>query len=426
MDEAPNKTFAGDIELIDCTITSPNGTNLNVLHQVVGIELFEDIFAPFITGKLILKDALDIPNTFPLVGEETLRLRFRTPALPIEQEHAGNYLIFKMDDWVKSAERELIYVLHFTSLENLIDANKKISKTYSGKVSTIINKIVTDPDALESGKPFNYEEASNTTKYISNFWSPIQNIMYLVPQAQTATQSPSFVFFENRNGFAFVSLEALYTGPTYQNFIWDNYSADISGGTSTTDIAQDYKRIFEYSVPQNFNYIERLKSGAFGSQMITYDITTKKYAHVGYLPEFDKEAHLNPFFFQSKFLLKQSRAVLHRDNKYFNNFSGYGDVTNTSTYQRRMHLISSAEASKIEIVVPGRSDYTVGQKVTVRLPIHASIDASDSSSTAIDKMLSGNYVIAALCHKISRDRHECVLQLIKDSLILDLNNVKRV
>ena len=87
-----------------------------------------------------------------------------------------------------------------------------------------------------------------------------------------------------------------------------------------------------------------------------------------------------------------------------------------------MSLLSQADANKVEIVVPGRTDYTVGQKVNLKLNKFNPIQTSDPSSDVLDKMFSGNYLIATITHAIDREKHECHMQLIKDSYLMDLDN----
>ena len=79
------------------------------------------------------------------------------------------------------------------------------------------------------------------------------------------------------------------------------------------------------------------------------------------------------------------------------------------------------EAFKLQIKVAGRTDYTVGMKVSVDLPSLEPANESDSADVVKDKMFSGNYLIAAINHNIQPDRHECYMELVKDSLIFDLN-----
>lgn len=418
-------SFPGDVDIEVCVLSSSNGFQLDISPQIINIEIYEDLFAPFITGRILLKDAIDIPTLFPLIGEETLQLTISNPLLDDNAAHAGTYYVFKLDDRSKTAEREQLYVLHFMSMGALADINKKISKTYSGKISDIAERLILDADALESGKRYTIEETPSSTKYISNFWSPSQNLNYIANQAVNKNQVPSYLFFENRNGLNFVSLESLYTpADPYQKFRWDNYSAEFGGptGGSERNLDKDYQRILQYSTPETFNYVERLASGMYGSQMIHYDLTTKKYAHKGFTPDFKQDKHLNDFPMWTDRLINKTRSLLIREHKHYNNFENYGDVTNTKILQRRLYLMLVAEANKLEIVVAGRTDYTVGQKVHIEFPVNRSITQQDTDS--VDKMLSGYYVISALCHKVDRQKHECVMELIKDSLLLDLNNVK--
>lgn len=423
----PQSNYAGDVDIDLCVLSSSNGFQLDISPQVINIEIYEDLFAPFITGRIILKDAIDLPTLFPLVGEEVLQLTISNPLLVELTAHAGTYYVFKLDDRVKSAEREQVYVLHFMSMGALADVNKKISRTYSGKVSDIVQKLFLDADALETGKRYTIEETPVSTKYTSNFWSPLQNLNYLADQAVNNNQVPSFVFFENRNGMNFVSLESLYTPQEpYQIFKWDNYSADFNSKSdlsgSEKNVNRDYQKIIQFSTPETFNYVERLMSGMYGSQMIHYDLTTKKYSHTSFTPDFNQDKHLNDYPLRSNKLITKTRSLLIREHKHYNNFENYGDVTNTKTLQRRLYLMTLAEANKLEIVVFGRTDYTVGQKVYVEIPVNRNIAKHETDY--IDKILSGYYIIAALCHKVDRQKHECVMELVKDSLLLDLNNVK--
>ena len=42
----------------------------------------------------------------------------------------------------------------------------------------------------------------------------------------------------------------------------------------------------------------------------------------------------------------------------------------------------------------------------------------------LDAMLSGAYIISAINHYIDREKHGCVMELVKDSLLKDINKVK--
>ena len=57
---------AGDVSIDYVNITSmANRTGFNIKNQVITIQIFEDLFSPFITGSLIIKDSLDLINKLP-------------------------------------------------------------------------------------------------------------------------------------------------------------------------------------------------------------------------------------------------------------------------------------------------------------------------------------------------------------------------
>ena len=63
-------------------------------------------------------------------------------------------------------------------------------------------------------------------------------------------------------------------------------------------------------------------------------------------------------------------------------------------------------------------DYTVGSKVYLNLNKFATISEVDNDFQ--NKIFSGNYLIASINHSIDKEKHSCVMELIKDSYIIDL------
>ena len=163
--------FAGDVNLVDATITSMvSGITFNVTNQIITLEIFEDLFSPFITGALILKESVDFANTFPLVGQEYVDLTVSTPSLENQGgKITGRFYIYQFTDRTELAERSTVYKLGIISGDAIVDLNQKISRAYEGKISDIVQKLITDKNALMTEKRYNIEETKNKTKYISNF-----------------------------------------------------------------------------------------------------------------------------------------------------------------------------------------------------------------------------------------------------------------
>ena len=417
--------FAGEVLLDKVRIITPSGFYQDIAGQVITVQMYEDLFSPFITGSLIVKESLDLINLFPFIGEEYLELEIRTPTL--EKNNIKNtFYIYKMGNRELLGDRSVVYQLHFISTEAVADLNKKISKTFTGKVSDMVQKFVSDKsDGMESTKSVIVEPSINSTKYTSNYWSPVQNIMYLTDTAINVNGTPDFVFFENRDGFYFISLESLYSNNVSQEFTYDKYTRDdLPGGGSVRNVQEDYKRIISISIPTGFDYMDRIRSGMLSSKLITYDVTKKTYTTKNYdmFKRFDKQKHLNTFPINSNKSIFRNNALIMNEYKAFANHSGFGDVTNNRIVQERTSLMKLAEANKLEITVPGRADYTVGQKIAVVLNKIEPI--SDKSEDTTDKMFSGYYIIAAINHYVDREKHECVMEVIKESSQLDMSKGK--
>lgn len=408
-------TRPGEVSIDKINLISSKGKAVNALAQCIGIDLYEDMFSPFISGILYMKDSQDLVNKLPLVGEETLELEFSTPQLGKKVKYAGKYFISKMEDRTKTTEREVIYALHFVSQEAYTDLNRKVSRAYSGYIHDIIKEIVTGEHGLESKKNLNYEEAVNRTKFISNFWSPIKNIQYACENATNATNSPSFIFFENKNGFNFVTLDTLYGKEKIDHsFKWDNYTAEVSKtGGSRKSLREDYKRVLDFQSFPGFDYIKRVKSGAYGSEIIYYDLTTGQYVHNYYLPKWEDGKHLNKEPLWSSTTATPKSNLIYGKQAY-NNFQDYtAETANTKVEQRRQALLAQAETYKCTITVFGNPDINAGQKVYLEVPVATQITTSDES--IIDKIQSGNYLVGAVCHRITRKEYYCTIELIKES-----------
>jgi hypothetical protein len=413
---------AGDVSIDLVRIISANGYGIEITPQVLGIEIFEDIFAPFITGQIIVKDSQELTNVLPLIGEESLEIKLTTPGMPEETAYAGKYYIYKMGEKMKVAERTEAYVLFFISREAIIDLNTKTSRAYKGKVSDIVHDIIKGKDGLQSEKAALIEESKNDTMFIANFWNPIKSIQYACDNAYNEDDSPTYLFFETKYGLNWVTLSSLYKdgADALYTFKYDNYSADVSAsGGSTSSIAEDYKRVIEINQGEMYNYLDRIKSGMYGSEIVYYDILTKQYVHTAYTAKWEDNKHLNDYPVWTPDASVRPKAVMINGKQYYNNFDGFDDRTsNTKIIQKRISQLAMAEAYKITITVLGRTDYTAGQKIFLEVPKKGQISKDDPDW--LDEIVSGNYLISSVCHSVNRKEHKCIIELIKDSYMINL------
>lgn len=417
--------FAGDVSIDKVRIITTKGFYQDVGAQVINVQFYEDLFSPFITGSLILKDSLDLVNLFPFIGEEYLELEISTPTLN-KNNIKGKYYIYKMTNREMTGDKSVVYQLHFISVEGVVDLNKKISRVFGDKISKLVEPFIKDKTfGLESEKKVFVEDTLNNTKYISNYWTPVQNIMYLADTAINQNKTPNYIFFENRDGFYFTSLESLYTNATFQSFVYDKYTRDDRpGGGSIRNPQEDYRRILEISIPVGFDYMDRIRTGMISSRQVSFDVVKKSYTAKNYnmFQKFEQQKHLNKYPINSDRAIFRANSRIINFPKMFGNFNGFGDVTNAKSNQERVSTLKLAEANKLNITVPGRCDYTVGQKINLNLKRIEPLAKNEGDTT--DKMFSGNYVISAINHYVDREKHECYMEIIKESSMMDMNRAR--
>lgn len=414
---------AGEVNIQRLEIVSSTGLNLDVRNLIQAINIYEDLFSPFITGTLVLTDAIDLVNLFPLIGDETLFLTISTPGFTKKGTFIDNtFKIFKMTDREFTGNRVVSYILHFISSEAVMDVNIKISKSFTDNIGNTVAKIFESYSlhgALVDPGRYNIEPTSNGVSYVSNFWSPIKNLNYLAEHALTLTNSPTYLFFENRNGLNFISLEGLYQTDSIREFVQDDYSRDFSNlnQSNIRNIEKDFSKIGEIHIPVAYDYINRSRSGTFASNLTTYNLTTKSYNSIGfdYLDEYDTDTRLNKYPLLTKSAMHSSAAAMATMSKASGVLTGGYDITNSKYFQRRRSLLALSEACKITISVLGRTDYTVGQKISLKLSQNKPIEKTDLHSDISDNMFSGFYIISAIRHTINREVHLCQFELIKDS-----------
>jgi hypothetical protein len=424
--------YAGDINVAEVTITSLiTNKKFNVANQLVTIQIFEDMFSPFISGSLIFQESLDFASNFPFVGEEVIDLKLFTPTLDESKPKTGviqgRFYIYKMADREIMAERSMVYQLHFIAIEAIADINTKISKGYDGLISDIAKTLIKGEDELSSDKEILIEETSNKLKFVSNFWSPVRNINYLLKHAQNKGKSPTYVFYESRYGYNFVSLDTLNSQEPIQYFLNNNSTDSVSpSGGSKRNFENDYRRIAEMNIPISHDYMDRVTHGAYGSTMLFMDLAKKEYFNLkhSFLKDWGKageETRLNKYPVTSNKVYTTYRASMYNDVMENGLFTDYDDVSDVRVRQKRVSRLKQAEAYKINITVAGRTDYTVGQKVNVKSYKAEPIKGSDADEDILDNIISGNYLIATINHVIDREKHECHMQLIKDSLTINLD-----
>ena len=72
---------AGDFILDLAEIILVTGNFVPITDHVVGITLYEDIQSPLLAGTISFNDNANLKDLGPLLGQEILKLKIRTPSM---------------------------------------------------------------------------------------------------------------------------------------------------------------------------------------------------------------------------------------------------------------------------------------------------------------------------------------------------------
>lgn len=411
---------AGSYDLKFVDILKANGESVNVREQIDSITIYEDMYSPFITGKLTFRDTFDLPSILGRSGRDLVRFHITTPIVIDETlDIKGTYFIYKAGERELVRDRTQMYNLHFISIESLFDINSQISRRFAGSADELVKKICSE--YLSTTKKIETDPSIEQLRYVSNFWSPTKNLEFLSQHARTGSGDTSFLFFENRDGFVFKTISSLAAQPILQSFFASDYSIDVEAnstsmrlGEVTRNPVKDYRVIHgSYRVKTMYDYMGAQQAGAIASKMTTYDIVKKKIDLPEYRMSISGILNENSLFRPD--VINSTNPVRMHMMKHFSSNAHQNNSTNSGFAQQRVAEMHMLNSSRIEIDVYGRTDYTVGKKVFLGVNATKPIDRTTDIADTEDTNYSGNYLITAIRHVFDRTSHISTIELSKES-----------
>ena len=420
-----NVKKAGDVLVKYITIQNASGIGYNITPQVFTIELYEEMNVPVITGKVFIKDGQNLTNVFPLIGNEVIDISFITPGLEDDQGYTKTFFVYGCSEKIKQ-DRISYYELKIVSVEAAKDKIIKISKKFTGNAADIVKQILCGQNFLNVSKQDVgvIENSVNSIEFISNWWSPFKCIKYVTDRSVNTNNSPSFVFFQNKHGYSFLSLDSLFADSVIkQTFYKNNDATQANEGvnsTSNIDVLRDYQTILDMRINSGFDYFDRIQNGFYGGEVVGFDCATAQYTHTAVERFFDEDSHLNKHSPITDVRVGGSSGNITLVPYHSCTFDDYY-ANDLKVRTSRSIFMSRLNGTKMTIRVHGRSDYNIGQVVTIMIPKDQQITKDENP---YDMLISGNYLIVAVNHSVSvtGKRHECIIELVKDSYAVDINN----
>ena len=445
--------YAGEYEIEELTLKASSGQMINFLEEpfdnvVQQLIIYENIFSPDMTGQITLLDVDSLVLNMPIIGQEYLKFKIKTASFGEEKEGIIDYTkhamyIYKIDSRFMVDNVELIS-LHFTSLERMRDSRTKVSKSYTNSIDKIVIDVLQNKKYINSKKDLFIDKTVGTRKIIAPNSSPFTFIQKLATESISAKNkgSPYFMFFENKDGIHFRSLNNLYEQPVIAEYNTGKFSHQEDSGTVVTDVLDEYGRPISHEIPPSLDMLGNIIGGMVGSKLITHDIYKKNYKikDYRYLRDFDEYGRLSPNpiynnnrvddtdqpvdnFTNASIHLHPTSKVGENDAQHYTDAVDrlrFEDMTATyapngiekSLLHRRGKFKELQSGVSLVLLVHGMTNITVGQTINFEMLV---VGKSHGKKKA-DPYYTGKYLITQLRHEfnISKKHQELALTIVKD------------
>lgn len=424
----------GDVNIIDATIITSNGDGLDIIGMISEISLYEDIFSNTMSGYVVLVDAIDLLNEIPLLGEEMIKIELQTPGILDQTQRIKKiFYLYKMSESFAENKKQ-VYTLHFCSKELITSKNSKVYTSYSDIISETVKSIFSDKRYLAGTVGTtnadllieNVEPTSNAYRFVAPYWSPFETINWLSAKALnkniTAKNSmgvPNYLFYENKNGYNFKSVDTLLAKPTKFDYVYGDVDAN-SGLGYDGDINEKYKYVIDVDTNLVYDYLKNVSAGMYASKLYTFDMTTRAINANGfdYFRDFDTSNHLNKAPLKNQNIIIRRLSSLHFIHK--NNFlHGMYDLQPyKNVFLQRNSLLEQLTAKRLILTVHGKTDLTVGDTINFKMNKLRETTANNVEQLDSD-YYSGKYLITAIRHQIQSGKHRMTVEIITDSFKSD-------
>ena len=434
---------AGDYKIEQLFITSPStGETADITDFMMEINLYEDLFSFCMTGNVIVADAANLISNLPIVGNEFITVKFRTPTLEDSPENViqKTFQVYAIYDRILNDDRSQFYNISFISPEGYEDQTTVIGKSYNDSTDAVVKKIY--EEYIEVDRPLIIFDTPHTSKikYTSNYWSPFKNMNFVASRVKGSTLAGSdYLFFETNKSFYFASIESLIDAQV-KGGVFEEYVLERDGAKMPRRINPSLTYLGK-QFPPSMTSVENLKlltsidtldgnnRGAFASTVDGYDFYTKKIVRSDFdfienMSEFKKTGPTNILPPNLKRNALSNKKYYSQNTGLYNDFgltdeedlpAGCTAQTIVDRISNRKSYLNSFENYKFEATLPGRTDINVGHVISLLYP-SAEAPTPGSTSTILDPLLSGLYIISAIHHKFNADRHVMTFEMIKNGL----------
>jgi len=413
-----------------------NGSEVNMSSMFRYIEIYEDLFSPYITAKVFVEDGHNFPERFPITGQEKVTISFKTD-IDSFQPLELTFRVYKLDAVKLSPNgKSQNYVLHLMSDGGYFNFSETCGYALSGSVSDMVYTVFKKhfPESLWKNRLVVQQTKDNYSFVLSNFYTPFKAISWLATKAFSGVgkEFSPFLFYETLDGHRFQSISKIIENGSTKPITY-LYTAPNIGTVSgvkqelgfSSVLPSRYHKIQMLEELNRFDMADNIMSGIISSKLLVHDLLRKEVRESEFFESdvFDsmKKLGTNGHFRREDpdagrllskgaayFYMPSTGYTVHtKNNPIEDNFK-----TETLRLNRNYHL-NTFLTQKLIVQVFGDSRRRVGDIVIIRVPKPQSdVTSLDDQD---DKNLAGEYMITTIKHTLATS-YSCKYELSRNCM----------
>jgi hypothetical protein len=415
------------------TIQTLDGkTTVDVTNSCLFFDYFEDILSPCVTAIAELINSSSLFNILPIRGGEKVTISVDTAFGEFVLDDLYVYKVSNLD----AQHSNEMFTLNLVSREGLTNETSRCQTIYRGNLQTTVTKILKDDLKTKKYKSENIEGTSNDYSFIGNNRKPFHVLTWLGPKAvpangqnsgtsgQEARGTAGFLFYENRDGFNFRSIDSLVSSTKIQTNSADKENIPYYLFTQVIEENQlkTNFNILNYNYEKNIDLMKSLRVGMYVNKTYFYDLysnTLDIYKYKVKDQVKNKLGGAESIAVSDEFGDSISRIMVRASDR--GNLNNDGTVSGKSpngadmamSYSRYNLLFTQA----LNMVVPCNVNLKVGGIIHAEFP---RIDRNTNMTS--DEEQSGYYLVKELRHHFEGGQMVTSLRLIRDSYGLYSSN----
>lgn len=415
---------------------------VDLTNAVQSTDYFEDILEPTVSMTLQILTNINLVSELPIRGGERVAMSYETASGTFtfgtedgEGDDDTSLYVYKVSNLSAQGQSET-FTLNLVSKAFISNETVRCYKKYSedNTIDTHIKSILTDQLKVSEDNISEIEKTSNRFGFYGNSKKPFHLFQWLSPKALSASGvkgtsgedgtkngkakgTAGFLFFENKDGFNFRSIDKMVIDTTTKD-VGSNKKKNkkvttyfwTSLGSVEHNKVENNRRILKWKLDKNIDLRKALTVGMYSNRTVFYNTRSQRVSVYDYNLKKELSTKLGgndlsvPIDNMSRQVVRTSdHGVTSLD---VTKTSGRDEADMAKSFSRYNLLFTQA----LNILVPCNINLKVGDIIACEFPA-----LKQGQSNEVDHEASGKYLIKELRHHFAINQSTTSLKLIRDS-----------